>query len=174
MSCLQHFICSASIALVVFWCLPVSRLPRRLRALSVCCARLLAELLSFCQHSVLIIVLIYPPYFSRVAPLQSLSQVERHPERYPVWHQTTILAFQNFLPCPLPLSPVCIQIVGCHTSLFPMNQSLTIINSGIRNINAPLQCALKHTPVYGCFFNFWHFMSQEEIFIKTNKFLSKL
>lgn len=102
------------------------RLDRRLKALS---ARLLAELLSFCQHSVLIIVLIYPPYFSRVAPLQSLSQVEWHPERYPVWHQTAMLAFQNFLLCPLPLSPVCIQIAGSYTSFFPVNQSLIIINT---------------------------------------------
>lgn len=94
------------------------RLDRHLKALSVCCARLLAELLSFCQHSVLIIVLIYPPYFSRVAPLQSLSQVEWHPERYPVWHQTAMLAFQNFLLCPLPLSPVGIQIAGSHKSFF--------------------------------------------------------
>lgn len=84
------------------------RLDRCLKALSVCCARLLAELLSFCQHSVLIIVLIYPPYFSRVAPLQSLSQVEWHPERYPVWHQTAMLAFQNFFLCPLSLSFSCL------------------------------------------------------------------
>lgn len=89
-----------------------------------------------------------------------------------------MLSFQNFLLCPLLLSPVCIQTAGCYASFFPVNQSLIIINTWIRNINSVCVYSTTvwlinldmHTVVYGCSFNFWHFFVLGRDFIQKCTF----